>query len=148
MISPGQAEAYLHERIPLSRLMGVRVAALDGAGARLWAPLAPNVNHRGTAFGGSASALAMLAGWALVHARIVGPPRPTRLVIRRSQIEFDEPIDGDFEAWCPAPDAQTWARFDAGLAQRGKGRIDLTIEVQREGRSVGTFRGQYVAVRE
>ena len=36
------------------------------------APLAPNINHRKTVFGGSASALGILAAWSLVHLRLAG----------------------------------------------------------------------------
>ena len=147
MITAADIEAYLHGHIPLSRQMAVRVASLDDAGVRLAAPLAPNINHRGTVFGGSASALAMLAGWALVYARIAPLPWATRLVIRRSEMDFDLPIDGDFEAWSPAPDAEAWVPFDEGLAARGKGRIDLAVALQREGRAVASFRGRYVALR-
>ena len=56
-----QLEEYLRERIPLSRAMAVEVRAADATGVELYAPLAPNINHRDTVFGGSASAVAILA---------------------------------------------------------------------------------------
>ena len=54
-------ENYLHEHIPLSKAMGVTVRSVSGEAVTLAAPLAPNINHRETVFGGSASALAILA---------------------------------------------------------------------------------------
>ena len=51
----------LHAHIPLSAAMQVSVAAVDADGVTLQAPLAPNINHRDTVFGGSASAVAILA---------------------------------------------------------------------------------------
>ena len=63
-------EHYLHEHIPLSRAMQAQVLAASTEGITLGAPLAPNINHRETVFGGSASALAILAAWALVHTRL------------------------------------------------------------------------------
>lgn len=147
MIGADAVEAYLHEHIPLSQAMAVRVLACDEKGVRLVAPLAPNVNHRGTVFGGSASALAMLAGWALLHARIADLPGDTRLVIRRNTMEYDKPIDGDVEAWCASPGEYTLSQFDAALADRGKARVELGVDVQTAGRSAATFRGVYVAVR-
>ena len=50
-------ERYLHEHIPLTTHMEVGVDRIDGTGVRLTAPLAPNINHRQTAFGGSVAAL-------------------------------------------------------------------------------------------
>jgi hypothetical protein len=48
-------EQYLHEHIPLSAAMGVKVVQADPQCVVLTAPLAPNINHRDTVFGGSAS---------------------------------------------------------------------------------------------
>jgi hypothetical protein len=45
--------AYLHERIPLTRALSAAAEAWDGRTLRMGAPLAPNRNHLGTAFGGS-----------------------------------------------------------------------------------------------
>ena len=58
-------EHYLHAHIPLSLAMGVKVLSSSREAVRLSAPLAPNINHRATVFGGSASAVALLAAWAL-----------------------------------------------------------------------------------
>ncbi len=43
-------------------------AADDDEPVVLRAPLAPNANHKGTAFGGSLYSLAVLTGWAWAHA--------------------------------------------------------------------------------
>ena len=48
---------YLHQHIPLTGHMQVGVRAVDKTGIRLRAPLAPNINHRQTAFGGSVAGL-------------------------------------------------------------------------------------------
>ncbi|MGD8828046.1 MAG: YiiD C-terminal domain-containing protein, partial [Gammaproteobacteria bacterium] len=57
---------YLHHSIPLIAHMGVEVCPVGEDGIRLRAPLAPNSNHIGTAFGGSLHGLATLACWGLV----------------------------------------------------------------------------------
>ena len=67
---PDQLERYLHEHIPLSKAMGVSVLSVGEEAVTLRAPLAPNINHRETVFGGSASALAILAAWSLLHTRL------------------------------------------------------------------------------
>ena len=61
-----ETEAFFYEQIPLTRAMGVRVESYDGQQLVLTAPLALNHNHLGTAFGGSLSALATLAGYGLL----------------------------------------------------------------------------------
>ena len=141
-----EAEAYLHDHIPMSKAMNVRVERLDDTGVKLTAPLAPNINHRGTVFGGSAAAVGMLAGWALVHAHLEGNP-DVRLVIRRQQMEFDAPLDGDFEAICDDPGDAGWGPFDQALERKGKGRVQLSVRLKRGGgEAAATFEGVYVAV--
>ena len=138
-------ESYLHTHIPQSISMGVRVTRVDATGVCLTAPLAPNINHRGAIFGGSAASAAMLAGWALAHARLHGQPG-VRLVIRRQQMEFNAPIDGDFEAICDDPGPDAWSVFDRALQERGKGRVTLNVRLVRGDSDLATFEGVYVAV--
>lgn len=69
-MSPGELQTYLHAHIPLSGAMQVSVVQAALEGVVLSAPLAPNINHRDTVFGGSASAVASLAAWSLLHTRL------------------------------------------------------------------------------
>ena len=143
-------ERYLHEHIPLSRDMGVTVEACDEAGVRLRAPLAPNLNHRHTAFGGSLSALPILAAWTLVHTRLSATlPCPCRVVIRSNRTEYVAPVRGDFAAFCPSPPPEAWDRFVRTLERRGLARIELSAEVRcdADGTLGATFAGEYVALK-
>ena len=45
----------------------VQVTAFDDSSIRLRAPLAANINHRDTVFGGSLSSIGILAGWSIIH---------------------------------------------------------------------------------
>ena len=141
-------EAYLHEHIPLSAAMGVRVAELTFASVRLSAPLAPNVNHRSTAFGGSIASLATLAGWSLTHARLIEIGYPSRVVIMASQIEYLAPASFEFTATCSAPIQEDWDRFVATLVRRGKSRLTLAVAVTCGEALVATLQGTFVALSE
>ena len=79
---------YLHDHIPLSAAMAADITALSAENVAVTAPLAPNINHRDTAFGGSVSAAAILAAWALVHHRLTSDPAtpPHKLVIAENSI--------------------------------------------------------------
>ena len=78
--------------------MHVSVRTINDSLVCLAAPLQPNINHRGTVFGGSVSALAMIAGWTLIHVRLLAVAHKTQLVIRRNSLEYLAPLSGDFEA--------------------------------------------------
>ena len=146
-MKPSEIEAYLHRQIPISAAMGVRVRSCDAAGAVLAAPLTPNVNHRATVFGGSASAVAILAAWTWLHFTLRAAGESARLVIQKNSVDYLAPITDDFTAHCEPPPAGLMERFVATLRRHGKARIELHATLTCEGTQVATFSGEYVALR-
>ena len=139
-------ERYLHAQIPLSAAMGVRVRTATPERVQLSAPLAPNVNHADTVFGGSAAALATLSAWALLHVRMARAQLAGRLVIQRSTMEYEHPIPGDFDAVCRFSDELAWERFRATLLRRGRARLTLRAHLDCGGRRVAAFEGDFVGL--
>jgi thioesterase domain-containing protein len=141
----GHLTAFLHREIPLTRAMGVRVAESNATRIVLEAPLAPNHNHLGTAFGGSLAALATLAGYALLWLAL--RDRAAHVVIRESSMKFRRPVRGDLRAICRAPDAATLDAFHEAFARTGKARLALAVEIESAGEVAVEFAGTFVAVR-
>lgn len=139
-------QAYLHDHIPLSKAMGVEVLAADADGVLLSAPLAPNINHRETVFGGSATAVAILSAWALLHLRLREEDLARRLVIQRHVMRFDRPITGIFTAAASLADPASWSRFIGSLRRKNRGRINVASRLHCDGRQVGAFEGAFVAL--
>src|SRR5215211_8197944 len=104
-----QIQELLHTKIPITRAMGVRVEDYDGERLTLSAPLEANVNHLGTAFGGSLHALAVLSGYGLLWLEL----RDTEcdIVIRDSTISYDRPVRGVLRAACVRPEEKTLDAF-------------------------------------
>jgi thioesterase domain-containing protein len=146
-VSPAELEQYLHEHIPLSKAMEVSVVVISDDAVTLRAPLAPNINHRETVFGGSASALAILAAWSLVQTRLRRGGIAGRLVIQRNTTEFERPIWGDFTARSSLERPGEWRRFTHLLARKGKARVAVTAILEHAGQEVGRFHGEFVALR-
>jgi thioesterase domain-containing protein len=146
-IDLAEVEAYLHEHIPITRAMGLKVMGYDGNTVRLWAPLEPNLNHRQTAFGGSVSALGILAGWTLLHLKLGQSGEPVQLVIQHSATDYTGPVDTDFTAACAMPPARDWEKFEQTYQRYGKARIQLQSSIEAEGRILAHHSGAYVAVR-
>jgi thioesterase domain-containing protein len=139
---------YLHEHIPLTLHLGAVVEAYDGTSIRVTAPLAPNLNHRSTAFGGSLSALGILAGWTLLHLNLRQQGIEARLVIQRSEFDFDDPVvDRDFTATSTLPEPADWQRFVTTLHRRRRARVRVRGEIQSAAGTGGRFEGVYVALR-
>jgi thioesterase domain-containing protein len=142
-----RVEQYLHDHIPLSKAMEIRVLDADQEGVRLTAPLAPNINHQSTAFGGSVSAVAILSAWTLLHLRLRDFTDPQRIVIQRNSMEYLLPIEGDITARCGTPSDAEWKRFFDLLRKRGRARIELSAEVFAGEQLAGRFEGSYVVLR-
>lgn len=145
-MSPVDLENYLHDHIPLSKAMGVSVMSVDEGSVVLGAPLAPNINHRETAFGGSVSALAILAAWGVLHARTRREGLSARLVIQRNEVEYEQPIEGTFRSTAHLVEEE-WQRFARLFAKRGKARIAIRSEVEFAGRIAARFSGEFVALK-
>jgi thioesterase domain-containing protein len=139
-------ERYLHEHIPLSKAMQVSVVSADTDGVTLRAPLAPNINHQDTVFGGSASAVAILAGWSLLHTRLAGAGLTTRLVIQRNTVNYDLPIAGPFTARAFIRTPTAWESFVVMLGRKGRARLTVSCILEYDGRSAGRFEGGFVAL--
>ena len=141
-----QLEQYLHDHIPLSRAMQVTVISLAQDGVILSAPLAPNINHRDTVFGGSASAVAILAAWSLLHTRLQNAGLQSRLVIQRNTMDYHLPISGTFTARAYIQQEDAWTRFVGMLTCKGKARISVLSVLEYQGQIVGTLTGEFVAL--
>ena len=145
MSSPIELQQYLHDHIPLSIAMQVAVVAVSDDAVVLRAPLAPNTNHHATIFGGSASALAILAAWSLLHTRLTNHSVPARLVIQRNTMEYERAISSDFTARSFLPGPANWPRFLNTLARKGKARIEVAATLEARGEITGRFTGEFVA---
>lgn len=139
-------EQYLHQHIPLSAAMAVSVVRATSEQVVLAAPLQPNINHRDTVFGGSASALAILAAWSLVHVRLQTAGLNSRLVIQRNDISYEAPMADAFNAVADWGEDPPWERFLRMLERKGKARCVVHAVLVCRDRPAGRFRGEFVAL--
>ena len=141
-----ELQAVLHHEIPLSRQMELTVHQYDGHCLALGAPLAPNINHKATAFAGSLNAVMTLAGWGTVWLLLAERGLHGTIVIQESTTRYLLPVGHDFTATCRVPSADEAERFLAGLRRRGKARLALKVEIlDGDNRVAVAFTGNYVA---
>lgn len=145
-MNEAQLQAYLHEHIPLTAAMDVEVREAAAHRVVLRAPLAPNINHRETVFGGSACAVAIVSAWSLLHLRLAPRGTASRLVIQANTMRYEMPIAGPFDGICEYDDELAWERFAHLLERRGKARIGVAAVLEYDGRVAGRFAGDFVAL--
>lgn len=141
----GALQAYLHQHIPLSRHMGIRVLEVDDARLRVQLPLAPNVNPHGTVFGGALSALGLVSAWMLLFAAFERAGLPVKLVGKQGQCEFLAPAEGDCIAHTELVPAERDALF-AQFRERGRARHTVITRICVGEREVARHTGVYTAL--
>lgn len=139
-------ERLLHAEIPLSRAMQVRVLRFDQTGLVLGAALAPNLNHKKTAFGGSLNSLATLACWGLIQLlRPEEAKAAMTVVIQESRVQFIKPVARDFEAVCTLPAPHKLEKFLHMLNRKGRARLELEASIPASSGMALSFQGRFVA---
>lgn len=145
--APHALQAVLHRDIPLTRAMGLEVMSWQAHQLRLHVPLAQNVNHKNTLFGGSLYCAAVLAGWGWLYLRLKEAGiADGHIVIQDSQISYPLPVKTDGVAVCDAPDDATWETFLKLYQRRGRARLTLhsRIVANDADDTAVAFTGQYV----
>jgi thioesterase domain-containing protein len=137
------AEKFLHEQIPITRAMGLRVVANDGSGFTVEAPVALNSNHLRTAFGGSINAVATLAAYGFLWMEL--NEAAAHVVVAESSIRFLRPVRETIRATCVRPDASSLEAFRDQFAEKQKARIHLRVNVTEAGEIAAEFEGRFVA---
>jgi len=145
MGSEPDLERYLHRQIPLSAAMQVSVLSATADSVTLGAPLAPNINHKSTVFGGSASAVAILAAWSLLHVRLLDAGLVCEIVIQSNQMDYDRPITGAFTAASSVVDMSAWPDFLKILMRRKRARVEVQSVLTFDDAIAGRLKGRFVA---
>lgn len=145
-MSPESADEltdYLHGSIPLTAVMGVRVVETSWEAAVLAAPFRNNVNHEGTFFGASQSALALLAGFAALRRRLQARGHQHRIVVQQNTYSYEHPVTTDISARAEIFPAR-WEELLDRLKRRGRGRITVDVAVHdASDRRVGLLTGSF-----
>lgn len=143
MTSTAALQRTLHAEIPLTQAMGISVVAYDGKRLQLTAPLAPNINHKCTAFGGSLYCLAVTCGWGMVHLKLAEAGLHKHIVIQDADIQYLLPVAEDLIAECQL-DHATLHRFLRTLEKHGRARLALEVTIRRGDEVAVRFTGRYV----
>ncbi len=134
---------YLNRHVPLFRAMQAQIQRCDAAGLALTAPLEPNVNDKGTAFGGSMAAIAALTGWTMTTLTLREHNESAEIVIIDSHLKFLRPVREGIVAECVLPEPAMVEQFIHRYRERGKARWPVEVVICADGEPAMTFKGQY-----
>jgi thioesterase domain-containing protein len=140
-------EQFLLAGIPLARAMQLRVNGYDGDALMLAAPLAPNINDKGCAFGGSLLSLLTLAGWGLIVLKLRELDHDCDVYVQDSEVRYLAPVWEDFTALARLAEGESWAEFAAALQTRGRARLRVACHVPlATGNEACVLKARFVAL--
>jgi thioesterase domain-containing protein len=141
-------EHFILDGIPLARAMDLRIVAADERHLAMTAPLGPNINDKGCAFGGSLASVMTLACWALVEWQLRQHGQACDLFVGDSSIRYLAPVWDDLRAEATLAPGEHWHTFLATLEARGRARTEVTCVVPgSDGKPLATLRARFVAKR-
>lgn len=131
-------------KIPLSKAMQVEFKTLTSDCVEMMAPLEPNKNHQGTAFGGSLYSVAALTAWSLVEKSLEGID-VGYLVIQDSQVKYLKPVIGDFRSQVEWSSSKAKSEFIKTLEKKGLARASLEVKINCADQLCMTMNCRFVA---
>ena len=105
---------YTRELVPLAA-MQVRVTGYDGLRLHMDAPLAVNMNDKGSAFGGSMTSLMTYAGWGLVTLQLHQAGLRADVFVADSTVRYKKPLYADLHAEAELG-RHSWERWSSAAA--------------------------------
>ncbi|WP_020407912.1 YiiD C-terminal domain-containing protein [Hahella ganghwensis] len=133
--------------IPITQAMKLQVLKYDGMSLTLRAPLPPNRNDKGTAFGGSLYSTAVLAGWGLIYLMTKERNLQADIMIHESHSRFIAPVTSDITATCGFDSEEQIEKALKLFHRRGLARFQLNTRINAGMSDAMTFEGSYAISR-
>lgn len=139
---------FLNEEIPLTKSLGLEIVSISPEGARIRAPLGPNHNHMGSAFGGSLSTMMILSGYIWLYDALLKHDFEAHVILSKEEAEYLIPVTTDIEVFAKTPTEAQWKKFEDAFTRKGLARIVIHSEIRQgtEG-PAAIFKGEFVARR-
>jgi thioesterase domain-containing protein len=139
-------ERILRSMPPL-RAMDCRVREFERERLLLSAPLAANVNDKGSAFGGSLSGLMTVACWGLFSLHLKAAGLPAEVYVQDSNIQYFVPVLEDIEAEARLAEGEDIEAAIRSMRAKRKARLKLVASVRlKDGREAARLEGRFVAL--
>lgn len=136
---------FLNNEIPLTKSLGLEIVSIDEKGARIRAPLGPNHNHLGGAFGGSLATMMILSGYIWLYDALLKNNHHAHVILFKEESEYLLPVKTDIEVLALTPSAAEWKKFEEIYLRKGTGRLVLHSEIRLPEGIAARFRGEFVA---
>lgn len=146
-MTPAQLQQFMRDTIPLARAMDLSIDRFDGGQLELGAPLAPNRNDKGCAFGGSLVSLMTLAGWSLATLLLGKAAAGAEIYVQDSQVRYLAPVWERLRVQARLAPGHLAADWLAAYQRHGRARTALAVDcLLGDGTVATTLAARFVAI--
>jgi thioesterase domain-containing protein len=144
-MTPTELTNFLNEQIPLARALAIQIVSTGDDQVEVLAPLAPNSNHMGTAFGGSLGAVLILSCYTWLFHRLDQDGFSAHVLIKEGKTDYLLPVESDLRAICLSPEISEIEKFTESFKRKGRGKITLKAHILQGSEKACVFEGIFVA---
>lgn len=134
----------LYSQVPLIRQMGVDLLSYEPGHVVVEAPLEPNLNTHGTAFGGSLYCVGTLGGWALVHLTLMDAGFEPSVWVTEGQVKYLRPVIGALRAEARLTPEECTALVEGYRAHK-KGAVTIPVVLRHADQEAVNLTMSYAA---
>lgn len=122
-------QQWLSDAIPMVSALGINEVSRQDDSLTWQLALSPNLNDKGTGFGGALTAQTTLQGWCWLTLWLRERGIARDVVVAEASQRFLAPVTSDYRLVCMPALPEGPAQLANKLAERGKGRIALTQQL-------------------
>ena len=135
----------LHNEIPLTKYMDIKIQDYNETELITTAPLSININDKGTAFGGSLSTMTIISAWSLcwLISKELGF-NSNNIVIIKNDTSFRKPVTKDIVCITKKPSKEEIEIVKQKLQTKKSASLKIQSQIIEDGEICVDFEGYYV----
>ncbi|MCT7567932.1 thioesterase domain-containing protein [Aliarcobacter butzleri] len=138
-------ENKLHNEIPLTKFMDLKITKYDEKELITIAPLNKNINDKGTAFGGSLATLTIISGWSICW--LISKEleiNSENIVVIKNEHSYRKPVTKDLICHTKRPTKDEIENLKNKLLLKKSASIKISSQIIEDGEVCVDFTGYYV----
>lgn len=142
-----QLQSFLHQEIPITKQMGLKLISFEKEKLQLKAPLDLNINDKGSVFGGSSSSLMIIAAWSLIKLNCKNVNLDADIVIHKNQTTWNKALYQDLNIQAHFEMDYDFNKIKVKLNNKRHQRINCFIKlIGAEDNIFSTMEAKYVII--
>ncbi|MFW0693448.1 thioesterase domain-containing protein [Aliarcobacter butzleri] len=138
-------ENKLHNEIPLTKFMDLKITKYDEKELITIAPLNKNINDKGTAFGGSLATLTIISGWSICW--LISKEleiNSENIVVIKNEHSYRKPVTKELICHTKKPTKDEIENLKNKLLLKKSASIKISSQIIEDGEVCVDFTGYYV----